>query len=214
MEATLLRTVEPSSPLPDGRRREATTGAVGPLAVAVMASAVLLTAGITTGQLNWPVYATAMVLGGGIVAALHVRVGLSRLALWGLVVFGISHLAGGMVPVGDGTLYQWWPVDGVVRYDNLQHAWGFGFVGLATWEVLRPRLAPRAEDAGWVAGWVVVLGASAFGAANEILEYLLTLTLTQTNVGGYDNTARDLVANLLGGVAVGVWTARRVRRQP
>lgn len=98
MEAPVPRTVEPSSPLPDGRRREAMTGAVGPLAVAVMASAALLTAGIATGQRNWPVYATAMVLGGGIVAAVHVGVGLSGFALWGLVVFGVSHLAGGMVP--------------------------------------------------------------------------------------------------------------------
>jgi uncharacterized phage protein gp47/JayE len=107
-------------------------------------------------------------------------------------------------------LYQWWLVDGVVRYDNLQHAWGFGFVGLAVWEVLRSRLAPREEDVGRVAAWIVVLGATAFGAANEILEYVLTLTLAETNVGGYDNTARDLVANLVGGVAVGVWTARRI----
>lgn len=99
MEAPVLRTVEPSSPPPDGRRREAMTGAVGPLVVAVMASAVLLAAGIATGQRNWPVYATAMVLGGGIVAAVQVRVGLSRLARWGLVVFEVSHLAGGMVPV-------------------------------------------------------------------------------------------------------------------
>ena len=214
MEATLLQTVAPPSPTCKPRRHAVMTAAVGPLVAAVLATAVLLAAGITTGQLNWPVYATSMALGGVMVAAVHVRVGLSRVALWGLVVFGVSHLAGGMVPLGDGILYQWWLIDGVVRYDNLQHGWGFGFVGLATWEVFRARLVPRAEDAGWVAGWVVVLAASAFGAANEILEYLLTLTLTATNVGGYDNTARDLVANLVGGIVVGVWTARRVGRRP
>jgi hypothetical protein len=117
-----------------------------------------------------------------------------------------------MLPVGDGILYQWWVVDGVLRYDNLQHAWGFGFVGLATWEVLRHRLAPRDGDVGLVAAWVVVLAATGFGAINEVLEYVLTLTLAATNVGGYDNTARDLVANLAGGLAVGTWTARRLRR--
>lgn len=214
MEAAPPHTVEPIPPFRDGRWREVLTAAAAPLVVAALATAVLLAVGITTGQLNWPVYAMAMALGALTVAATHLRVGLSKVALWGLVVFGVTHLAGGMVSVGDGILYQWWLVEGVVRYDNLQHAWGFGFVGLAMWEVLRPRLAPRGEDVWWVAGWIVVLAATAFGAANEILEYVFTLTLAETNVGGYDNTARDLVANLVGGVAVGVWTARRVGRQP
>lgn len=32
-----------------------------------------------------------------------------------------------------------------------------------------------------------------------------------TNVGGYDNTARDLVANLVGGIAIGSWTLVELR---
>jgi hypothetical protein len=59
---------------------------------------------------------------------------------------------------------------------------------------------------------VIVLAAAAFGAVNEIVEYVLTLTLADTNVGGYDNTARDLVANLVGGLVVSGWTVRRIRR--
>lgn len=44
----------------------------------------------------------------------------------------------------------------------------------------------------------------------EIIEYVLTLTLESTSVGGYDNTARDLIANLVGGILVGWVTARQV----
>jgi hypothetical protein len=182
------------------------------LGVAVSATAVLFAVGLGSGQRNLSVYAVVMLLGGVGVVSLHRRVGLSTPTLWGLMVFGVGHLAGGTVPVGDGVLYQWWLIDGLLRYDNLQHAWGFGFVGLATWEALRHRLAPADEDVGFVAAWIIVLAATGFGAVNEVIEYVLTLALAATNVGGYDNTARDLVANLVGGGLMALWTARRLRR--
>ena len=183
-----------------------------PITVAALSTLALLALGIATGQLNWPINASAMVLGGAGVWVLDRRVGLSRSTMWGLMVFGVSHLAGGMIPVGDGTLYQWWLIEGVVRYDNLQHAWGFGFAGRATWEALRHRLSPRPDDVPGIAFTVVAFGAATIGACNEILEYVLTLTLADTNVGGYDNTVRDLVANLVGGMLVGGWTRHTLRR--
>lgn len=181
-----------------------------PVAVLLAGTIVLLTLGITTGQENWPVYALVVLGGAAAVARLHVRVGLSTTTVWGLVVFALGHLAGGMVPVGDGVLYQLWLVDGVLRYDNVQHAVGFGFVGRAIWETLQQRLAPPERDRPTIAMWIVVLAAAAAGAVNEIVEYLLTHVLPAHQVGGYDNTARDLIANLLGGLAVGWLTRRRI----
>ena len=181
-----------------------------PYGLGTIATATLLTLGIATGQPNWSVYLVVLVVGASVV--LHLQVRLSRLTVWGLVLFGVGHVAGGMVPVGGGVLYEHWLVDGVVRYDNLQHAVGFGFVGRATWEALERRLAPAADDRPAVAWWLVVLGANAFGAVNEVVEYVLTLTLASTSVGGYDNTARDLVANLVGGILLGWITGRELRR--
>jgi len=43
--------------------------------------------------------------------------------------------------------------------------------------------------------------ANGFGALNEIVEFLATM-LTVTNVGGYTNTALDLVSNMAGSVMV------------
>ena len=183
------------------------------IAAAVAASVVLFGVGIATGQRNLPVYFVVMTLGAAGVVALHQRVGLSTVTLWGLMVFGIGHLAGGTVPVGDGILYQWWLLEGWLRYDNLQHAWGFGFVGLAAWEALRHRLAPRAEDVGFVAASIILLAATGFGALNEVIEFVLTLTLAEANVGGYDNTARDLVANLTGGLVMAAFVRYRSVRQ-
>lgn len=198
---------------PTRSRRGSLAELVVPYGLGFVATATLFTLGIATGQPNWQVYLVFLLLGAIGVAVLHLRVSLSRLTIWGLVLFGVGHVAGGMAPVGGGVLYQHWLIDGVVRYDNLQHAIGFGFVGRATWEALGRRLAPVADDRPVVAWWLVVLGASAFGAVNEIVEYVLTLTLESTSVGGYDNTARDLVANLVGGILLGWVTGHQMRRR-
>lgn len=177
------------------------------MAVVVAGTATGVAIGIARGAPNWPVYLAVMLIGTAVVTAVHLRAPLSRPTLWGLVLFGIGHVAGGMVSVGDGVLYQQWLLEPVVRYDNLQHAWGFGWVGRATWEVLRRRVGPAADDRTVTAA-VIVLAAAAFGAVNEIVEWVLTLTIPGTDVGGYDNTARDLVANLVGGALVAAASVR------
>lgn len=182
------------------------------LAVAVVGTVVALSLGAATGASGWPVYAVVLVIGGAVVTAVHLRVGLSNLTVWGLVVFALGHVAGGMIPVGDGVLYQQWLLEGVVRSDNVQHAWGFGFVGRAVWESLSPQLA-HAPAPRVAAVAVIVLGGTGLGAANEVVEYVLTQVLPETNVGGYDNTARDLIANLVGATAAAVLTARALPRR-
>jgi hypothetical protein len=37
-----------------------------------------------------------------------------------------------------------------------------------------------------------------FGALNEVVEFVATLLVPETNVGGYENTGWDLVSNLVG----------------
>lgn len=170
----------------------------------------LLVLGARTGRPNWPVYLVVVVVGAGLAVAAQARHPLSRTTRVGLALFAVGHVAGGMLPVGDGVLYETWLVEPIVRYDNLQHAWGFGMVGRGTWEVLRPRLGPAGDDPAVVA-IVVALAATAVGSLNEVVEWIMTLTIAGTDVGGYDNTARDLVANLAGGILVGWWTAHAVR---
>jgi uncharacterized membrane protein YjdF len=175
-------------------------------AVTAVGTVVGIAVGAASGRPNWPVYLAVILSGGALAAVLHARVGFSRFTLAGLVVFALGHVAGGMVPVGDGVLYEVWLLEPVVRYDNLQHAAGFGVVGRAAWEIVRRRL--MAADPA-VARLLIVVFAVAAGAVNEIVEWVMTLTIPGTDVGGYDNTARDLVANLLGGLAVASITARR-----
>ena len=40
-----------------------------------------------------------------------------------------------------------------------------------------------------------------FGACNEVVEFVATLLIRNTNVGGYENTGWDLISNLAGAIA-------------
>ena len=52
-----------------------------------------------------------------------------------------------------------------------------------------------------------------FGALNELVEFVATLIVPETNVGGYLNTGWDLVANLFGATLVAklIWITGRGR---
>jgi hypothetical protein len=47
---------------------------------------------------------------------------------------------------------------------------------------------------------VVIMAGLGVGAFNEIVEALVAATIPQAGVGGYVNTALDLIADLLGAV--------------
>ena len=88
---------------------------------------------------------------------------------------------------------------------------GFGVTTLVCHHLLRPYLRERIEQWGTLAVLVVLMG-SGVGALNEIIEFIAVLTVPETGVGGYENTALDLCFNLLGGIlAVSLITLRRGR---
>jgi hypothetical protein len=146
------------------------------------------------------------------VGAVHLHVRLHIGALWGLSLWGLAHMAGGLTPVpaswpikGDAfVLYNWWIVPGMLKYDQLVHAYGFGLVTWICWQSLRAALASRGVTVKPTFGLLTLCVAAGmgFGAANEVVEFIATLILPGTNVGGYENTGWDLVANLVGCLVV------------
>jgi hypothetical protein len=144
------------------------------------------------------------------VAGADARVHFSRLVLVGLAVWGFGHLAGGLVPLdgpGDRILYnavflRWG------HFDNVVHAIGFGTAGIAVWEATRSWLPAEPGHPLGTALVVCLLG-QGVGAFNEVVEFAASHLLAATNVGGYENTGRDLVANLLGTAVAGWWVSRR-----
>jgi hypothetical protein len=161
----------------------------------------------TDSALSLP-YALTIVAGGLVAAAVEPEEGFSPVVLVGLSLWAVGHLAGGTIAIGDGrTLYNA-VLPGGIHADNVVHFVGFGTAGLAWWEATSPWLRPRAGHplGVVVAVWLAGMGVGAF---NEVVEFLSTLVLPETNVGGYRNTGRDLIANLLGAAVAGVIAARR-----
>lgn len=125
--------------------------------------------------------------------------------LWALSLWGLLHMAGGGVHVGDGVLYslQLIPLTGegelrLLKYDQVVHAYGFG---VTAW-MLRHLLVRHfpATRIGWTGYVFPALASMGLGAVNEIIEFSAVLLVPDTNVGGYYNTALDLVMNALGAV--------------
>jgi hypothetical protein len=177
--------------------------AVGAFTAAYMAAAAGLS--VAGGSWEFAFYIAVMLALIGVVAALHWRVRLSLGVLWCLSVWGLMHMAGGLVPVeGVGVLYSLWLIPGWLRYDQLVHAYGFGVATVVCWEAVRARLRALG-DARPTAGVVAlcVLGAMGLGALNEVVEFAATEMMRETNVGDYRNNAKDLVFNAIGAVVVG-----------
>lgn len=185
-------------------------GLAGAMAAVVVA---FLAYGLATGADLAVPYAVIVTAGAVFVAAVEPPGGFSRVVLGGLALWAVGHLAGGSVGIGDDrTLYNA-VLPGGLHFDNAVHFVGFGTSGLAWWEATRPWLpAATGHPAGvWAAVWLAGMGV---GALNEVLEFVVTLLVEDTNVGGYRNTGRDLIANLLGAAVAGAIASARHRRAP
>jgi hypothetical protein len=165
--------------------------------------------GLATGSEATLAYLVTMVVLAVVVTAVHVRVGLSSAVLWIVAAWGFAHMAGGLVAVGDGVLYNASIGVPLLRYDRVVHAIGFGTAAVACWQALRS-IHPAVPLTPGVAVLVSLMGMGV-GALNEVAEFFASRTFA-ANVGGYANTGWDLVANAIGcGVAASVLWGREVR---
>jgi hypothetical protein len=174
--------------------------------------AVALAAGILRGNAEFLFYIGVMLVLIGVVWAVNRSVRLSTGALWALSVWGLAHMAGGLVVVPAGwpvnaasrVLYTLWLVPDRLKYDHVVHAYGFGVTTWVCWQGLKSAVRKRAGSTPAPTFGLLTLAAAAglgFGALNEVVEFVATLTMPETNVGGYANTGWDLVANTVGAVA-------------
>jgi hypothetical protein len=137
----------------------------------------------------------------------HRAVRLHPVALWGLSVWGMVHMAGGLVPIpaawprlGGQVLYNLWLVPNLLKYDQLVHAYGFGLMTWICWQGMQTAFESRGVTVRPTGGLMTLCVAAGmgFGALNEVVEFIAALTIQGTNVGGYENTGWDLVSNLVG----------------
>jgi hypothetical protein len=122
--------------------------------------------------------------------------------LWSLSIWALMHLSGGAVYVNEAKLYDMIliPLSGrypIFRYDQLVHIIGFATATVVMFYVLKPML--RSDLKGWFALSIVTVAAGlGVGAFNEIVEFIATGLMSETNVGGYLNNSLDLAADFIG----------------
>ncbi len=159
------------------------------------------------------IYVAVIVFFFFLILATNARVQYPNSILWGLTAWGILHMCGGGIPIGDHVLYgqvliplsQNYPV---FRFDQLVHIVGFGVATLLIHHLLRPLLRPDLKR--WTAlSIVVVMAGLGVGALNEILEFLAVVLVPETGVGGYIHTSLDLVSDLVGAILALIYIRAR-----
>lgn len=134
-------------------------------------------------------------------------------SLIGLTVWSALHLAGGGITVGEGRLYDvilirlsaTYPI---WRYDQLVHIWGFGASTLVAFSLLAGLLKKPVGNP-IALGFVLVMAGLGMGALNEILEFIVSICVPESGVGGYLNTSLDLCADLIGALLGLLYIHRR-----
>jgi uncharacterized membrane protein len=163
---------------------------------------------LISGNTEFIFYIVVMLLLIGVIAWVHHAVRLSAGLLWALSIWGLAHMAGGLLQIPSSwphvaphnVLYSLWLIPDLLKYDQIVHAYGFGVTTWLCWQAWS-MISARHGSTLRATGGVLLLCAAAgmgFGALNEVVEFIAVLTIPNTNVGGYENTGWDLVANLVG----------------
>ena len=150
------------------------------------------------------IYAGVIILCLAVICVSFFKISYSFATLLGLTIWSLMHLAGGGVYINGVRLYdivliplsQTYPI---LRYDQVVHTFGFAAATLTMFDLLRPLLKEKLQ--GYISlSVVIVMAGLGVGAFNEIVEALVAATIPQSGVGGYVNTALDLIAGLLGAI--------------
>jgi hypothetical protein len=125
----------------------------------------------------------------------------SRRMVWALTSVAIVHLVGGlMTPIGDApTFYETWLIDGVLKFDQLAHAYGSAVLTFACAQLVVGLLGSHVRRGVGLA-FVAALMACGLGALNEMIEFVFGLNNANLHAGGLENTGWDLVFNLTGAI--------------
>lgn len=126
--------------------------------------------------------------------------------LWLISIWGLLHILGGSVPTPDGVLfaYKIYPfVDlggdfYILKYDQLVHGYLYGVMAVVFLHVLTRTL--KAVGPTWILLLLATMASMGVSALNEIMEFLIAISLERNGVGGYENAMLDLVFNFSGAV--------------
>lgn len=171
--------------------------ASGLLLIAFVAAAIL------RDNLEFMFYASTLVVILGVIYIIDRTYNFSALSLWAFNLWLLLHLLGGMASIDGVRLYDYMllPVVGdpynILKYDQFVHAYCYIAMSMLVYEVLMQTMPPERKMTLFI---ITVLAASGIGAANEVIEFAAVVFFGSTGVGGYTNTALDMVMNLAGAI--------------
>lgn len=175
------------------------------LAIVSLGLGTFATLGARTGASGTLQYLLVVAALSGLIAVVRRRPLPDGLAI-GLSLLAWSHLAGGLVRVGDSVLYNADPGTELLQYDHLGHFAGILLGTLTIWELC---IAAKGVVPARSTVVLCVLAGLGLGAINEAVEFVATLVQDASHVGGYHNTGWDLVTNSVAGVVAGVVLSQR-----
>ena len=127
-----------------------------------------------------------------------------KMGLWLFNFWLVLHMLGGLASYQGVRFYDLILLDVVgdpyhiLKYDQFVHVYCYMVISILMWSVVHKITKHNASSV--VVYIVTVLAASSLGAVNEIIEFLAVVMFSINGVGGYTNTAIDLVANLFGAI--------------
>lgn len=122
--------------------------------------------------------------------------------LWGFNLWLVMHILGGLYVVDSHVLYSHVLIDiveapySILKYDQIVHAYCYFIIALLVWHIIYK--ISKKHTPHYLMAFITVLAATGIGGLNEIIEFLATVFIDSVNVGGYENTALDIIANLAG----------------
>lgn len=172
---------------------------------------------VKVGNLEFIWYIFIMIILIGIFSFLHKKYNFSTLTLIGLSIWGIGHMFGGSILLGEPRIYArvLYPLlttgdTTLFRYDHLLHFYFYVVMTSVIYQITKKYFKPNAN-------WLPIAALIGFasmgvGAFNEIIEFLPVLFLSKTGVGGYFNVAWDIVFNALGALVTIIYISFKRKR--
>ncbi len=185
------------------------------LLTAFMVLYVLVFAIIAIAKGNYEFIYYALVMGALILLAVlyYKKLKLSKTVLVGLVVLGVLHLLGGNTHVFGTRLYDLFLIPGVLKYDQVIHAFGIFLVTFVAYSLLHPHLDKKKKLTNFSLALILITMAMGIGAFNEIIELFAVAFLgAEDGVGGYMNNALDLLFNLIGAIIACIFITRHHKK--
>ena len=134
-------------------------------------------------------------------------------SIWLFSIWSVLHMAGGLIKINGTRLYDLVliPILGdpffILKYDQVIHTYCYVAISILVYFVLAKYMSNKKALIVFS-----ILSALGIGLLNEVIEFGMVIFADAADaVGGYYNTALDLVFNLIGAI-IGSFIASKIRK--